>query len=244
VRLIHGNTDSLPIDAASAGSRVTNLVTRCVTAAGEKVIEQLTPLAAEVLGAQNPVWQKPGWRGEDGRFISLEELARSTIRPSEDLAHAQVTLTAPHEGGRGYCAQAAEVEVDRETGEIKLRKLVSVQDVGTVLNTLSHRGQVEGSVVQGIGYALTEELTVEEGRVTTTHLGDYKLPVQMDVPDLTVVDVPSSGVGPLGIRSIGEIVAVPTAGAIAAAVMDATGCEIHRIPMTAERVLAAVEGRA
>ena len=243
VNLIHGNTDSLPIDAASAGSRVTNLVTRCVTAAGEKVIEQLTPLAAELLGAQNPVWQKPGWRGEDGRFISLEELARSTIRPGEDLAHAQVTLTAPHEGGRGYCAQAAEVEVDRETGEIKVRKLVSVQDVGTVLNTLSHRGQVQGSVVQGIGYALTEELTVEEGRVTTTHLGEYKLPVQMDVPQLEVVDVPSSGVGPLGIRSIGEIVAVPTAGAIAAAVMDATGSEIHRIPMTAERVLAAVEGR-
>ena len=94
--------------------------------------------------------------------------------------------------------------------------------------------------MQGIGYALTDELPLEEGRITTTHLGDYKLPVVEDIPELVVIDVPSSGVGPLNVRSIGEIVTAPTAGAIAAAVMDATGCEIHRLPMTAERVLTAI----
>ncbi|MBI4213256.1 MAG: xanthine dehydrogenase family protein molybdopterin-binding subunit [Chloroflexi bacterium] len=241
IRLIHGNTDSLPVDAASAGSRVTNVVTRCVTAAGEQVIEQLAPLAAFLLGTETATWEKPGWRSPDGRFVSLGELAAEALKPGDERAHARVTLNFPNEGGLGYCAQAAEVEVDPETGEIKLRRMVSVQDVGTVLNPLSHRSQVQGSVVQGIGFALTEDLAVEDGRLGAAHLGEYKLPVMADVPELTVVDVPSSGVGPLNVRSIGEIVIIPTAAAIAGAVMDATGIEIHRLPITAEQVLEGID---
>jgi CO/xanthine dehydrogenase Mo-binding subunit len=244
VRLVHGNTDSLPIDVASAGSRTTNVVTRCVGAAGEQVIEQLTPLAAAMLGSETAVWQKPGWRSPNGQFVSLEDLATEVIRPGDERAHARVTLNPPSEGGLGYCAQAAVVEVDPETGQVKVLKMASVQDVGTVLNALSHRGQVQGSVVQGIGYALSEQLVADDGRILTTHLGDYKLPVMPDVPELTVIDIPSSGVGPMNVRSIGEIVAVPTAAAIAAAVMDATGIEIHSLPIAPEEVLEGIRRRA
>lgn len=242
VRLAHTDTDALPVDAASAGSRVTNLVTRCVTAAGAQVIEQLTPLAAEMLGGDTATWEKPGWRGRDGGFVSLEDLAAETIGPGDPQAHAQVTLTVRGEGGYGYCAQAAEVEVDAETGQVRLRKIASAQDVGTMLNALSHRGQVEGSVVMGVGYALMEDLAPDDGRITAAHLGDYKLPCMKDIPELIVADVPSSGVGPFNVRSIGEIVTVPTAAAIAGAVLDATGAAITQLPLTADRVLQAIEG--
>lgn len=241
VQLVHGNTDTLPVDAASAGSRVTNVVTRCIVAAGQQVIDQLTPVAASMLGTEAIHWEKPGWRTEDGHGVTLAELAMEAIRPGDERAHGRVTLNAANEGGPGYCCQAAEVEVDPETGQVKLRKLVSAQDVGTVLNVLSHRGQVEGSVVQGIGFALMEDLAPQEGRVTNGHFGDYKVPVMPDVPELSCIDVPSSGVGPLKVRSIGEIVTVPTAAAIAGAVMDAAGIEVDHLPILAEDVLAAMD---
>ncbi|MPZ14010.1 MAG: molybdopterin-dependent oxidoreductase [Chloroflexi bacterium] len=241
LRLVHGNTDALPVDAASAGSRVTNVATRCVTSAGQQVIDQLTPLAATMLGSAGATWERPGWQAPDGRFVSLEEVAAEMITPGDPRAHAQVTLNVPGEGGPGYCAQAAEVEVDTETGRVTLRKIATAQDVGTVLNALSHQGQVDGSVVQGIGYALMEEITVDEGRPTVTHLGEYKLPVVADVPELVTVNIPSSGVGPFNVRSVGEIVIVPVAAAIAGAVIDAVGAPIFQLPVTAESVLAAIE---
>jgi CO/xanthine dehydrogenase Mo-binding subunit len=244
VRLVHGNTDALPVDAASAGSRVTNVVTRCVFAAGEKVVEQMTPLAAAMLGSQQATWRKPGWVGPDGRFVSLEEVATEMLEVDDPRGHAQVTLNLRSEGGYGYCAQAAEVAVDPETGEVTVLKLVTSEDAGTILNTLSHRGQVEGSVVQGVGYALIEELDVDQGLIGTANLGEYKLPCIKDIPaELTVVNTPSSGVGPLNVRSIGEIVTVPTASAIAGAIIDACGANVFRLPLTPERVLEAIDTR-
>ncbi|OGG46594.1 MAG: hypothetical protein A3F84_22300 [Candidatus Handelsmanbacteria bacterium RIFCSPLOWO2_12_FULL_64_10] len=243
VSLIHGNTDSLPVDAASAGSRITNLVTRCVTAAGQQIIEQLTPIAASMLGAPTATWEKPGWRSPDGRFVSIGELAAEAIRPDDERAHAQVTLSFPNEGGLGYCAQAAEVEVDPETGQITILRMVSVQDTGTIMNPLSHRGHVQGQVIQGLGMALMEDMDIQEGRLGSAHLGEYKLPVMPDVPELAVIDVPSSGMGPLNVRSIGEIVIIPTAAAIAGAVMDAARIEVNSLPISAEQVLDAMEAK-
>ena len=85
------------------------------------------------------------------------------------------------------------MEVDPETGQVRLRKLVTAHDVGTVINPLTHQGQIEGGVVQGIGQALTEQLLVQDGAVTTLHLGDYKLPTAMDIPELTTVLVETQG---------------------------------------------------
>jgi len=140
-----------------------------------------------------------------------------------------------------FAAQVAEVEVDPETGQIKLRKLVSAHDVGTVINPLTHQGQIEGGVVQGIGQALTEHLIIRDGAVTSLNLGDYKLPTAMDIPELTTVLVESEGgPAPHAGKAIGEMSNVAVPAAIANAVFDAIGARLTELPITAERVYAAL----
>jgi len=154
-------------------------------------------------------------------------------------------MQAPRTGDISFCVQGAEVEVDPETGAVHLRHLVTAQEVGTIINAIGHQGQIEGALVQGIGYALTEDLTVEEGYVTANHLGDYKLPSVADLPPLTTINLPvTTGPGPWNARGIGELPTVPTAGAIANAVANAIGAPILELPITAERVLAAIEQKA
>ncbi|MPZ15171.1 MAG: molybdopterin-dependent oxidoreductase, partial [Chloroflexi bacterium] len=138
-----------------------------------------------------------------------------------------------------FCAQAAEVEVDPETGQVRVRRIAAVNDVGTIINEIGHQGQVEGSVVQGIGYALMEELATEQGRITTSSLGEYKLPTLEDIPDLVTINVQSTGPGPFNAMGIGETPIVPTAAAIANAVADAIGAPVTQLPILPERVLEA-----
>ena len=91
------------------------------------------------------------------------------------------------------CAQMAEVEVDPQTGEIKLHRFVSVHHTGNVLNPLLHDGQIDGSIVMGMGYALTEELLFADGKATTLHFGDYKIPNARDIPQLRKIVVETLG---------------------------------------------------
>src|SRR5262249_3859291 len=120
-------------------------------------------------------------------------------------------------------------------------------DVGTILNPLTHQGQIEGGVVQGIGQALSEHLLVQDGAVTTLHLGDYKLPTAMDIPELTTVLVESkTGPAPYAGKAGGELSNVAVPAAIANAVFDAVGVRLTELPVTAEKVYAelqAQEGR-
>jgi CO/xanthine dehydrogenase Mo-binding subunit len=143
----------------------------------------------------------------------------------------------------GFNAQVAEVEVDPDTGEIKLLNFVSAHDIGRILNPLGHQGQINGGIVAGIGYALMEEMLVEDGRVTNLSLGDYKLPTTRDLPPLTTVLLPTEhGVGPYNIKAIGEGPTTPVAPAIANAVFDACGVRIRELPITSEKVYRALKG--
>lgn len=118
-------------------------------------------------------------------------------------------------------------------------------DVGTVINPLAHGGQLEGGFVFGLGNALCEELVVEDGRVTTLSLGEYKLPTVVDIPPLRVVLVRGSvGPGPFGAKSVGETVNNAVAPAIANAAYEAVGVRVPAMPITAERVLAALQAKA
>jgi CO/xanthine dehydrogenase Mo-binding subunit len=159
------------------------------------------------------------------------------IVTGETRAHAQVTVTPERSTNVQFVAQAAQVEVDPETGQVHVRKLATVQDVGTIINEVGHQGQIEGCVIQGVGFALMEELSVEEGRITTANFGDYKMPTAEDIPELTTINVVTSGPGPFSAKGIGETPTVPTAAAIANAVSDAIGKTIDRLPATPERVL-------
>ncbi|MPZ13576.1 MAG: molybdopterin-dependent oxidoreductase, partial [Chloroflexi bacterium] len=244
VRVVHGDTDTFPNDTEAGASRMTNAAGHAAIAACDQVKEQLAPLAQEALGVETVAWERGGWRGNDGRYLSLEELATELIRPGEAAASARVTINVSPGKEPERSIQAAEVEVDPETGQVLVRKLVAAQAVGTIINETAHQGQIEGSVVQGYGFALTEELMVEDGRVATSHLGEYKLPTITDVPPLTTVNVPWAGDGPFNAQAVGETPVVPTPAAIANAVADAIGVPVMELPLSAERVLGLIERKA
>jgi CO/xanthine dehydrogenase Mo-binding subunit len=136
-----------------------------------------------------------------------------------------------------FVAQIAEVEVDRETGLLKVRRFITAHDVGTVINPLTHQGQIEGGVIQGLGYATMEEMVTENGKVVTVNLGDYRIPCIQDLPPLqTVLVEDPAGPGPFAAKQIGENGIVPTAAAIANALDDAVGIRIFDLPLTAEKI--------
>jgi CO/xanthine dehydrogenase Mo-binding subunit len=163
-----------------------------------------------------------------------------------DGATLPLTMTVAHEAPQPadvmyFSAQVAEVDVDRETGQVKVIKVVTAHDVGTVINPLAHQGQIDGGFVTGLGLAVTEELVSEGGQILNGHFGDYKLPTMADIPPLETVLVPTSGgEGPYQAKAIGELANNATAAAIANAVADAVGCQLFELPITAERVYTAL----
>ncbi|HEX2226887.1 MAG TPA: xanthine dehydrogenase family protein molybdopterin-binding subunit [Candidatus Binatia bacterium] len=141
------------------------------------------------------------------------------------------------------CVQVAEVEVDSDTGQLQLKKFTSTHNTGTVLNPLMHQGQIEGGAMTGIGYALMEQVLIEDGKVSTSNFGEYKIPTIADVPPFksSVTEQPS-GAGPYNSMPIGETANIPTAAAIANAVEDACGVRIKSLPITAEKIYEALQG--
>jgi xanthine dehydrogenase molybdenum-binding subunit len=156
------------------------------------------------------------------------------------------------EKGRGnmsatyaYGAQGAEVEVDEETGEVRIVRMVAVHDVGKVLNPQTLAGQVYGALAQGIGYALYEEVLTEEGRVLNPNFTDYKIATahEMGFPIEVAFVETDDPTGPFGAKGVGEPGLVPTAPAIANAIYDAVGVRVRDLPITPERILAALRAR-
>jgi CO/xanthine dehydrogenase Mo-binding subunit len=144
-----------------------------------------------------------------------------------------------------FTAQVVELEVDPETGQIKLLDVVTAHDVGTIINPLAHQGQIDGGLLQGVGFGLLEELRVEEGQVSTLNLGDYKLPNIRDIPPLKTVLVEEKiGPAPFHGKAIGESSITPTGAAIANAVYDAVGVRFHDLPITAEKVYRALREKS
>jgi CO/xanthine dehydrogenase Mo-binding subunit len=141
------------------------------------------------------------------------------------------------------CVQVAEVEVDPDTGQVQLRKFTSTHNTGTVLNPLMHQGQIEGGAMTGIGYALMEQVLLDDGKVSTANFGEYKIPTIKDVPPFksSVTEQPK-GAGPYNSMPIGETANIPTAAAIANAVEDACGVRITSLPITAEKIYQALHG--
>ena len=144
-----------------------------------------------------------------------------------------------------FGTHAAEVEVDLETGEVRVLKYVACHDVGRAINPMRVEGQIQGGAVQGLGYALTEEVLYERGDIASSLFSSYFIPTSNDLPDVEVVVLESGeGKGPFGARGIGEPPIGNPAPTIANAIADAIGLRPTRLPMTPERVLALVESRA
>jgi xanthine dehydrogenase molybdenum-binding subunit len=142
-------------------------------------------------------------------------------------------------------AQGAEVEVDTETGEVKILRMIAVHDVGKVLNPQALKGQMYGALAQGIGYTLYEEILCKNGKILNPDFRDYKIPTvkEMNFPiELEFIETNDSA-GPWGAKGVGEPGLVPTAPAIANAIYNAIGVRVRDLPITPEKVLAALQER-
>ena len=142
----------------------------------------------------------------------------------------------------GFGSQMAEVEVDTETGQVRVLRLACANDVGRAINPMAVEGQIEGGAQMGLGYALTEEVLVKDGRVLNPDFLDYRLFTSADMPaiETIIVETDDPG-GPFGAKGVGEMGGTPTAAAIANAIYDAAGVRLTQLPMTPERVLAALD---
>jgi xanthine dehydrogenase molybdenum-binding subunit len=207
--------------------------------------KKLSAQAAQLLGcAADQVVYKSGQfssKGSKRKLLTLSEVVNSTDAP---IAVSVETEVARKGSSTSFIAQVAEVEVDRDTGRVKLTKFVSAHDVGTIINPLGHQGQIDGEAIMAIGSGLMEELTHDQGKVTTTNLGEYKIPNILDIPKFkTVLVKGKNGPGPYEAKGIGEHANVTPPAAIANAVQDACGVRIFDTPVTAEKVYAALRAQ-
>ena len=227
----------------SGGSMTTPAVMPAVRSAAAKVRRTLLSLAADVLeiSADDLTVHGGRIRSRDGA------LEVDVVEVTEKLGNA----TIDGSGARGpnpdgyrvntFGCQIAQVAVDPGTGVVRVERVVAVHDVGRIVNPLGASSQMEGGVIQGIGYALSEDLVVDPttGVPVNGHLDDYKVPTIADVPEIVCefVDVPDANLPNLGSKGLGEPPIVPTAAAIANAFAHATGMRAAALPLTPARVL-------
>lgn len=231
------DTAGAPSDTGVGASRATRTYGNACYSAVMKAKQEIFSVAAALLSAdQNELRISKGGVSSGSKSVSYGEIVKTKGTPIMVEGRYQNHEIGPQ---ASMCGQMAEVEVDPESGEIKLRRFVTVHHTGKVLNPLLHDGQIDGSIVMGVGYALTEEMLFGDGKVTTLNFGDYKIPTVRDIPALKkiIVETPV-GRGPYNSMSIGEIPIITVAPAIANAVHDAVGVRIKSIPITAEKVLA------
>lgn len=240
VRCRIGNTSdvSYSVDVGFGGSRSTNINSTAAVQASAELRRKLTAQAAKLLGcAENQIDYRSGKfsaNADKGKPLTLSDLVKAGGGPIT----VSVDTEVPRKGSStSFVAQVAEVEVDPETGRVKLRNFVSAHDVGTIINPLGHQGQIDGEAIMAIGSSLMEELIHDQGKVMTTNLGEYKIPNIVDIPRFkTVLVKGKNGPGPYEAKGIGEHANVSPPAAIANAIQDACAVRLFEIPATAERV--------
>ena len=241
VQIVLESTAKMPYSSGSGGSRVMHTAGRAVVNAAIELRGKLVEAASPLLDApEDQVSMQNGRLVAAGRSVTIAEVVART--GGESLT-GEAILTSEMPELTSFCTQIAEVHVDPETGEITVNRFITAHDIGAILNPLNHQGQVEGGMIQGLGYALMEELELEDGHISTLSFGDYKIPTSADVPVLeTVLIEGDAGPAPYESKGIGESSNIPVAGAIANAVFDAVGVRITDLPVTADKVLAGLRG--
>lgn len=236
------DTDSgVAADTGLGGSRGTRVASGAALQAAKAAKEELLGLAETILG-----WTKSdtmlSWKRIVNKKSKKQQLWSELLaRAGRSITGESVNKDDDHSPVTAFAAQVAEVAVDPETGEVTLRRLTTAHDTGLIMNPVGHQGQIDGGVVQGIGYGLIEYLPVQDGRVEVANFGEYKIPTIKDIPALkTVIVASTEGVGPYMVKGIGENPISPAAPAIANAIEDAVGVRIKDLPITAEKVYAAM----
>jgi len=253
IEVVLGHTDQTPDCGPTTSSRQTYVTGNAVRLAVEELRQQMTALVAVELNVapDSLTFQDNRVIGPDGRSVSFSEVTSRARRQGYALqafheyrAPATVPLGQPGDAHFAYSfgTQAAQVEVDLITGEVKVLRVVAAHDVGRAVNPMAIEGQIEGGVMMGIGYALTEELVVEGGLVKSDSLKRYKIPTICHMPEIhTIILEYRTSEGPFGAKGIGEATAIPTAPAILNAIYNACGVRLVRLPATPQRVLSALK---
>jgi 4-hydroxybenzoyl-CoA reductase alpha subunit len=258
IRIVTQDTEVTPADCGTIGSRVTFMAGKAAEVAARDAKAQIISAVSDLLEA-NPedIEIKSGRvqiKGSPERGMSFEE-AINAILYSKDgkIILGRGFYNPPTENlnpktGSGnispaysFGAQIFEVEVHPVTGRVKVTNVTAAHDCGRAINPLSLEGQVEGSVVQGMGYALTEDLHLKEGRIENSSFSSYRIPTTLDIPAIKTILVETiDPEGPFGAKGVSEGTILPAAPAVANAIYDAVGVRIKDLPITPEKILAAL----
>jgi len=261
VKVVSPDTDVTPFDHGTSSSRSTFHMGNAVKQAAGDVKKQLLEAAAEELEA-NPddLEAKNGFifvKGSPEKNTPISKLAMggSYLGKGKPIIgrgtfNVPDATTLDRETGQGanpavfwmYAAQAAEVEVDEETGKVKVLRIASAHDVGKAINPSACEQQIEGALAAGVGTTLMEEIKIERGKTLNPNFVDYKVPTSLDMPEMVpiLVEATHEG-GPYGAKGLGEPALAPTAPAIANAIYDAVGVRIRELPITPDKVLKALK---
>ena len=257
VHVVSADTDATPMDTGAIASRTTYVTGNAIIKAAEQAREILFEAAAPMLNV------KPEQLEARDRKIQVLGFPQQYKTIGEVAHHSEIVIGRPAIGsgsynpptvemdpetGQGkpfstyvYATQIADVEVDDETGEVEVLRIVAAHDCGTPINPMLVEGQIQGGISMGVGFALQEEILFKDGKQVNPNLTNYIMPTSLDMPELEVEMVDNyDPTGPFGAKGAGEPTAVPTAAAIMNAIYDAVGVRITSLPATSEKVLSAI----
>ena len=242
VRVLLSDTGLTPDGGPTTASRQTYVTGNAVRHAAQVLLQVVkTTLAEKYDLPPEQVRFEEGLARVNGTTVTLGEVAR-LMRAEDREPRARYEYWAPEtqplgQGGAmhfaySFAVQAAQVEVDLETGEVRVLRVIAANDVGRAINPLGLQGQIEGGVMMGLGNALTEEFIVENGRVFTDRMARYRMPSVVQAPEIIpiVVEHPTTE-GPYGAKGVGEISSIPTSPAITNAIYHACGVRVRRLPV-------------
>ncbi len=247
IDVILGDTAICPYGPSSGGSTTAPSVSPAVRDAAEQMKLKLVAAAAAILAIPEiQIEYKQGVCSDRKNAEKKLQIPEILEKMDEKILIVTGAREANKEGYaiNSFGVQFAEVEVDTLTGKVKVLKIVAAHDIGRVLNRKLLENQFHGGIIQGLGFALTEERIMDRntGKVLTTNLHDYKIPTAMDTPDIDIVIVSEGDalISNTGVKGTGEPAMIPTAGAIANAVYNALGVRIKSLPITPDKILTAL----
>jgi carbon-monoxide dehydrogenase large subunit len=241
------DTDSAPYDQGAGAARTTFVAGMSAYRAALNVRRQLVASAAKLLNcpqerAEELIDGRDGFLyliSDPGKKVSYGQAVRAAGR-SQFMG--QETFSTKDMDDTCFATHVAEVQVDPERGAVEVLRVTAAHDVGFAINPAAAEGQIEGAVVQGMGFALLEEVQRTEGKVTNPTLSDYKLCTARDAPEIVTLLIEGApGAGPFHAKAIGEIPTCPIAPAVANAIFDAVGVRITDLPITGEKIVAALK---
>ena len=251
ITVVAADTDLTPVDMGNYSSRTTMLAGNATKNAAASALARVLEGAAELLEAKADDLESEDGRisvkGSPERGVSFVEAVQAAYRMNhgEQIVAEGVYLPNPKliSPSISFSVQIAEVEVDRETGQVQVTYLTSAHDCGVPINPMSVEGQLEGSVYMGVGYALSEEFSEVDGQSIQSSFTDYHVPTVGEMPKVDALHVEVfDPEGPFGAKEAGEGTVGPTAPAIANAIFDAVGVRLTQMPLSPEKVLRAAGG--